>query len=323
VVDKNVSVIHLLEHSYPRIRIAHDFHHQKRALCKAISGVAKQHKSAELSAWQKPMTNFCWSVCSQATFCTSATQSTVHDGASEECSTEYADEDYVERQYRSMLQHICGEHTNCTQHEMPFTPQRAYLVADSAVMVDLRKKLLCGRQLKAMRRCALFKQTSLLESHHGMRAKKWCPKNIRMSEATYTLHSALADLDTNSRTLEVATFCTSSTVHDDTGERCSTEYAKTRKVQHPASGTERERLQYTPKSRQFIDAIVFDARQVAYMHSGRIGSGHVWRHTRERAANYKPISNAKTTTAHDRLERLRRATDGRRPHVPNYLPPIL
>ncbi len=137
------------------------------------------------------------------------------------------------------------------------------------------------------------------------------------------LHSALADMDTNSRTLEVATFHMSTTVHDGAGEQMSAEYAKTRKVQHSASGTERERLRYTPKCRQFVDTIVYDARHVARMHDAQIGSGHVRRQTLERVANYKPISNAKKTTAHDRLERLRRATDVRRPHVPNYLPRIL
>jgi hypothetical protein len=302
VMDKNPTVIHLLEHNYPHIRIAHDFHHEKRALNKAISTVAKKYRCAELREWEKPMTDFCWLITSQAN----------------------GNEDYVEQQFRSMLEHVCGVHTNCTQHEVGYTPRRPYLPVDSAAMIELRKKLLSGRQLKAMRRCALFKHTSALESHHGMRAVKWCQKNTKMSEATYMLHSALADMDTNARTLEVATVHASPTVHDSSADKkCSSEYAKTRKVQHPASGTERERLRYEAKDRAFIKDIMYDSRIVAGIHNTRIGSGHVRKQTLKRTANYKAVSKAKKVTKHDRLERLRRATDARRPHVPYYLPAIL
>ncbi|XP_073669439.1 uncharacterized protein [Paramisgurnus dabryanus] len=182
--DRSPSIRKIMRVDYPQIHHEFDIWHVVKGFFKKLLSVSKKKENVDLQPWIKSICNHLWYACAS-------------------CN---GDPEVLTAKWKSLLHHICGEHTweengrqqTCAHDDLTHDQQRRkrWLRKESTAFRTLSTLVLHPNLLKDMRQMALFKHTGNLEVYHSV-LLKYCRKNLHFHYSSMTARSQLAVMDHN------------------------------------------------------------------------------------------------------------------------------
>ncbi|XP_051543374.1 uncharacterized protein LOC127434585 [Myxocyprinus asiaticus] len=182
--DRSPSIRKIMRVDYPDIHHEFDICLVVKGLFKKLLSVSRYKDNHKLQPWIKCICNHLWY----------------------SCATCGGDPDDLTQKWKSILYHICGEHSwiedgrqcRCLHNDLSPDQQRRkrWLEKESRAFHTLKTLVLDKGLLKDLRQMALFKHTSKLELFHSLLVK-YCQKNLHFHNSSMVARTQLAILDYN------------------------------------------------------------------------------------------------------------------------------
>ncbi|XP_051971034.1 uncharacterized protein LOC127635204 isoform X2 [Xyrauchen texanus] len=182
--DRSPSIRKIMRVDYPDMHHEFDICLVVKGLYKKLLSVSRYKDNHKLQPWIKCICNHLWY----------------------SCATCGGDPDDLTQKWKSILYHICGEHSwiedgrqrRCLHNDLSPDQQRRkrWLEKESRAFHTLKTLVLDKGLLKDLRQMALFKHTSKLEVFHSLLVK-YCQKNLHFHNSSMIARTQLAILDYN------------------------------------------------------------------------------------------------------------------------------